>query len=93
MKISYIKGKAAPILKRYGIKRAGVFGSFVRGEAKKTSDVDIVVDIGRKISLFEFVRIKLELEDVLNKKVDLVEYKTIKPALKQRILSEEVSIL
>ncbi len=94
MNVEEIKNKILPILKRYGIKRAGIFGSLVRGEARKDSDIDILVEIERDdISLLDFVGIKLEIEEALGRKVDLVEYSTIKPIIKKQILSEEVAIL
>lgn len=91
--IKEIKQKILPILKRHGTKKAGLFGSCVRGEMKKGSDVDILVEIGKDISLLDFVGIKLEIEDALGKKVDLVEYNAIKPLLRDRILNEQVRIL
>lgn len=93
IQIQSIKKRVVPILKRYGVKRAAVFGSFVRGESGKDSDIDILVEIKKDISLFEFVRLKLELEETLGKKVDLVEYSTIKPLIKERILKEQLAII
>ena len=87
-----ITSKIRPILKKYGIKKAGVFGSTARGETD-TNDIDLLVKIDRKISLLEFVGIKQELEDELGMKVDLVEYDSLKPVLKEDILSEEVPVL
>ncbi len=91
-KLEHIKKKVGPILKKYGIKKAGVFGSAARGEPE-TNDVDLLVKIDRKISLLDFVGIQQELEDVLDMKVDLVEYDSLKPALKKDILKEEVPII
>ncbi len=91
--IEEIKKKVIPILQHHGVKRAGLFGSFVRGEMKEDSDIDILVEIEEDISLLDFIGIKLEIEEVLRRKVDLVEYSTIKPLLKERILSEQVEIL
>lgn len=93
MTIEEIKDKVIPILKRYGVKRAAIFGSLARGEAKITSDVDILVEIESDISLLDFVGLKIEIEEALGGKVDLVEYSTIKPLIKERILSEQVVIL
>ncbi|MFH1361573.1 MAG: nucleotidyltransferase family protein [bacterium] len=94
MTIEELKEKIEPILVGHDIKKAGIFGSVARREEDANSDVDILVEIGSKsLSLFDFVGIKLELEDALGRKVDLVEYSTIKPLLKKRILSEEISIL
>ena len=91
--IKIIKQKINPILKRHKVKRAGLFGSCARGEMKKGSDIDILIELDKNVSLLDFVGIKIEIEEVLNKKVDLVEYSTIKSLLKQNILKEEVSIL
>lgn len=88
-----IKKKAGPILKEEGATRAALFGSVVRGEAGKNSDIDILVDLPRGKSLFDFVGIKLKLEEVLGRKVDLVEYSTIKPRLKPYILNNQMPLL
>jgi len=92
-KIDEIKRKILPILKRYNVKRAGIFGSIVRGEENQESDIDILVEIEGRMSLLDFAGLKLELEEALGKRVDLGEYSTIKPIIKKQILSEEVSIL
>ncbi len=91
--IEEIRERVLPILARYGARRAGLFGSVVRGEMDEDSDIDILVEIGDDISLLGFVRINRELEQALGRKVDLVEYETLKPLLKERILREEVRIL
>jgi len=88
-----IREKILPVLRRHGIKRAGMFGSFVRGEATPESDVDILVELDGQASLFDFIGIKLDLEDVLGRRVDLVEYAAVKPRLRDRILREEIPIL
>lgn len=94
MTIEELKKKIKPILIQYDVKKAGLFGSVARGEQTPNSDIDILVEIGKKsLSVLDFVGIKLELEDALDLRVDLVEYSTIKPLLRKQILSEEVSIL
>ncbi|MEX0646969.1 MAG: nucleotidyltransferase family protein [Balneolaceae bacterium] len=87
-----IKKKIRPILKKYGIKKAGIFGSSARGDAV-VNDLDLLVKIDKKISLLEFIGIQQELEDNLGMKVDLVEYDAIKPALKDDILREEEPVI
>jgi predicted nucleotidyltransferase len=84
--------KIVKILKKNSIKRAGIFGSYARGEQKKNSDVDILVELGKPMG-FDFVGIQFELEDELGKKVDLVTYNSLHPLLKDRILNEETKIL
>ena len=86
--------KIIAVLKKYKIKRAGLFGSYVKGKYNEKSDVDILVEINnKKMSLFDFIHIKNELQDSLGKEVDLIEYKLIRPELKKRILNEEVRFM
>lgn len=92
MEIEEIKEKIVPVLIRHRIKRAGIFGSLATGDSTGQSDIDILVELEDKISLLEFVGIKYELEDLLGKKVDLVEYQAIKPRLRSGIMSEEIRI-
>ena len=90
--IDKIKKKVIPILKKNKVVRAGIFGSYARGENKKNSDVDILILPPKKIG-FGFVGIQFKLEDELGRKVDLISYKAIHPLLKKRILDEEIKIL
>lgn len=91
--IKQIKDKALPILKEAGVRRSSLFGSYVRGENKKGSDIDILVDLPRGKSLFDLVGLKLRLEEVLKNKVDIGTYNSIDPLLKERILKEQIQIL
>ena len=93
MNIEEIKRKILPILKKYGVTRAGIFGSVVRGEARKDSDIDILVKIESRMSLLDFAGLLLELKEALGRKVDLGEYSAIKLIIKEQILKEEVAIL
>lgn len=88
-----IKSKAVPLLKEAGVTRSSIFGSYVRGEEREDSDVDILIEFPPEKSLFDFVGLKLKLEDVLHKKVDLVEYAMVKSRIKDQIFSEQVQIL
>ncbi len=89
-----IKQKVKKVLIKHNATRAGIFGSYVRGEQKKNSDVDILVEIkNRDFGLMGFIQIKNELESILGKKVDLVEYEAIRKELKNRILKEEIRII
>jgi hypothetical protein len=91
--IEEIKHKTIPILLKHGVKKAGLFGSSARGDTRDDSDIDILVEIDDDISLLDFVGIKLEIEESLGKKVDLVEYSTIKPLIREKIINEQVIIL
>jgi len=92
MELKELKPKIRRILKKHGIVRAGIFGSYARGEQKKNSDIDILVQVPRPMG-FEFIGIELELEDKLGMKVDLLTYKSIHPPLKKYILFDEVKII
>jgi len=59
-------------LKKYGIHSLSVFGSVARGQASKNSDVDILVDFEKPVGLFEYARLKMYLEGVLGRELDLV---------------------
>lgn len=92
MTVEELKQKVSPILLKYKVKRASVFGSVAKQTDSPTSDVDILVELDDSISLLDFIGIKLEIEDILHRNVDLVEYDTIKPALKESILNNQVPI-
>lgn len=92
--IERIKSIIIKTLKKNKVNKAGIFGSYSRGEQKKNSDIDIVVNINdKKMSLLGFIGLKLKLEDILKKKVDLVEYSAIKPLIKNNILNDEIRII
>ena len=91
--IEKLKSKIVKVLKENGVRRAGIFGSYARGEQKKNSDIDILIEIDNSLSLLDFIGIKLDLENELKKRVDLVEYRAIKPLMRKTVLDEEVSIL
>jgi predicted nucleotidyltransferase len=92
-RVKIIRAKILPILKSSGVTRAAVFGSAARGEMRKNSDIDILVDMPKNIGLLDFVAVKLRLEKALGRKVDLVEYGAIKQSLKKSILKDQVSVL
>ncbi|MEK6527654.1 MAG: nucleotidyltransferase family protein [Nitrospirota bacterium] len=77
---------------KYKIKEIGIFGSYVRGEQSKTSDLDILVDYEEIPSLFELVELQDYLSDILQVKVDLVMKSGLKPRIGKHIL-EEVALI
>lgn len=90
--IKQIAKIAVPILKINRVTKAGIFGSYARGEAKKKSDIDLLVKYPKGIG-FGFAGIELELEKKLRKRVDLLTYNSIHPLFKKKILDEEVRII
>ncbi len=90
--IDKLKPKIVKILKKYGVKKAGIFGSYARGEQKKNSDMDILIEPTKGMGL-EFFGLHIELEEKLGMKVDLLTYNGINPHLKDYILKDEVRII
>lgn len=93
MELEGIKASLVPVLRRNGVKRAAVFGSFVRGEQQEGSDLDILVEFEGEKSLLDLVGLKIELEEALGRRVDLLTYNSLHPLLKDRILKEQRVIL
>ena len=92
-KLETIKRLSVPILRHNDVVKAGVFGSIVKGKLSKKSDIDFLIQFKPGKSLLDLSRLKLQLENKLQRDVDLVTYRSIHPLLKQRILEEEVRIL
>lgn len=74
-------------LRRYGVRRLGLFGSTARGRSRADSDLDFVVEFQRK-TFDDYMGLKFYLEDLFHKDVDLVIADAIKPSLRSRILRE-----
>ena len=87
-----IKPKIIQILKKNKIKKAGIFGSYAKGDERKNSDIDILIEPPKGIG-FGFAGIEIELSNKLKRKVDLVSYNGISPYLKEDILKEEIKII
>lgn len=89
--IKNIIKKNLPFIKeKYGVSEVGIFGSFATGEEKEGSDVDILVEFDRSITLFGYADLKNFLEDQLHTRVDLVQKSGLKPIIRDSILSEAI---
>jgi uncharacterized protein len=73
---------------KYKVKSLGIFGSYVRGEQKKRSDLDVLVEFTEPIGLFEYIALERELGEHTGKKVDLVMKTALKPRIGKHILAE-----
>lgn len=92
-KLRTIKKIIVPILRRNNVVRAGIFGSYARGEERKGSDVDLLIKQKGQKSLLDLVRLERELKEKLGIGVDLLDYRGLSPYLKERILKEEMRII
>jgi hypothetical protein len=78
---------------RYGVRCLSLFGSYVKGNQKKNSDLDVLVEFDdRPLTLLQFVALEQELSTLLGVKVDLVEKRALKPAIGKHILEEAVPV-
>ncbi len=77
--------KLIDLCRRNGIVRVGLFGSMARGEASEQSDIDLLVEFARPVSLLKFVALERELSSALGRKVDLLTEAAISPYLRDRI--------
>jgi predicted nucleotidyltransferase len=83
-----LQGHMPELRERYGVRKLSLFGSYLRGEQRKHSDLDVLVEFHRVPSLFEFIRLERYLSELLNIKVDLVMKSALKPAIGRHILEE-----
>ena len=77
-------------IEQLGVVSLALFGSVARNEARPESDVDILVEVQRPMGAFRFVDLKQRLEEILQRRVDLVTARALKPRLRSRVLQEAV---
>jgi predicted nucleotidyltransferase len=80
------------LAERYGVSIVAIFGSYVRGEQRRRSDLDLLADILRPVSLLELVGAELYLSEVLGVKVDLIPKRSVREELRETIFREAVAI-
>ncbi|MBM3318457.1 MAG: nucleotidyltransferase family protein [Candidatus Eisenbacteria bacterium] len=88
-----VRSKRREILQiaaRHGARRLRVFGSVARGDAAPDSDVDFLVDMEPGRSLFDLGAMLMDLQDLLNRRVDVVTEKGLRPRIRDRVLREAV---
>ena len=93
MELPGIRGKVCPILRKHGVARAAVVGSYARGEAREGSDVDILVEFEGRKTLLDLVALRMELEEILGTRVDVVTYRSLHPRIREKVLREQVALL
>ena len=89
--LNFLRQNKRILSKKFGVKKTGIFGSFVRGEERQGSDIDILVEFeGGSETFKNYMHFKFFLEDAFSRKVDLVIIDDIKPVIKEGILREAV---
>jgi predicted nucleotidyltransferase len=91
--IEEIKKTLIEVLRKHEVKKAALFGSIVRGEITEESDIDLLIEFKGRKSLLDLAGLKLDLQELLRRRVDVLTYKSLHPLLKERILSEQGVIL
>jgi hypothetical protein len=88
-----LKDEIAHILKRHGVCRAAIFGPFATEQAKEHSDVDIPVEFTGTKSLLGLVTLKIQMEEALERKVDVLSYDSLSPLIREQVLREQVIVI
>lgn len=88
-----IKNQVIPVLKQADIKKAALFGSYVRGDNSEESDIDMLVAFPEDTTLVDVAHLKHQLEEILKKKVDLVSFNAISPLIRDSILQHQFALL
>jgi len=88
--ITILQQRAPELREQYRLKSLGLFGSYVRAEQSKRSDLDVLVDFHEAPSLLELSALQRHLSDLVGVQVDLVLERTLKPAIGEIILAEAI---
>jgi len=89
--IKKILNDQLPYLKQqYGVRKIGIFGSYIKGVQRQNSDLDLLVEFDKSIDLLKFINLENYLSDILGIKVELVMKDVLKPRIGKRILEEVV---
>ena len=92
-KILHLLHEHKDMLKKFGVKHVWVFGSYVRGEARETSDIDILVEFGKGKKTFDnYMELKFFLEELFGVNVDLLTVEALKPKIRKYVWKEAVPV-
>ena len=90
--LSILKENFSIVSKTFYVSKIGLFGSFVKDAVTENSDIDILVDFSKPITIFAFIELEEFLTEEFGRKVDLVSVKGLKPIIKTNILREVVYV-
>ncbi|MBM4399045.1 MAG: nucleotidyltransferase domain-containing protein [Candidatus Cloacimonetes bacterium] len=81
-----------PYIDEFGINRILVFGSYAKGTEKKGSDIDVIIDVNKSTSIYQFIGLKQDISKALNNKIDLFKTSNLEPIIKDKIMQEAIKI-
>ena len=87
-----LNAEAADLREKYGVKSLAVFGSMARGDDHEGSDVDVLVRFEGRATFDNFMGLKLDLEDLLGRRVDLLTPKCLRPEMESEIEREAIRV-
>lgn len=88
---SKLRNVLPDIQSRFKVKRIGLFGSYVTGEQTDESDIDLIVEFSERVGM-DYFNLMVFLEDLFEKKIDLVTPGGLKPRIKQAVLDQAVYV-
>ena len=91
--IAFYKQQMLPVLHRFDVQHAAIFGSVAKGLSGEGSDIDVLITPGENFTIFKMIQLEEEIAEILNCKVDLVEFNALKPSIKQEVLATAITIL
>lgn len=86
--VEEIAKKTKPVFEKYGVRRARLFGSFARGEARPDSDIDLLLDVDPRMGLFAYMDLQEQLKQELGRDVDVVAEGSVNKFLRPYIVPE-----
>jgi predicted nucleotidyltransferase len=82
-----------PVLKRFEIKRAAIFGSVAKGNHTAESDIDLLIEPAKGFTLYKMLQLESEIGQIIERKIDIVEFSALKSSIKNEVLQSAVTIL
>lgn len=82
-----------PVLQRYAVKHAAIFGSLAKGNLTENSDIDLLIEPASGFTLFNMLQMEEDIAKLTNRKIDIVEYRALKPSIKKEVELTAIAIL
>ena len=92
LSLDEIRSQIKPLLAKHGVVSAAIFGSYARGEATKDSDLDLLITLKPRATLFDLIGLKQDLEDLLGIRVDVVTERSLSRRLRPYVEPDKVPV-